>query len=97
MAVCVIGVHVVIVVLPVFISSVVGRVDIDGVHLALVGVEQGLQGVEIFGVDDGVVRLVAAAFDTAGGDQARIDGVAEFGDDGEVVNGTRNNVVRGCV
>ena len=84
-AVEVVALDVVVVVLPVLRAGVVRRVDVDAVDLAAVGEEQRLERVEVLGVDDGVERLVAAALDLAGRDQAGVDRVAELGDHDEVV------------
>lgn len=47
--------------------------------------KEGLEGVVVLGVDDGVERLVRSApLDLPGGDEAGVDGVAELGHDHEV-------------
>ena len=45
----------VVVVGPPLVARVVGRVDVDALHLAVVGRQQGLQGGEVVAVDDQVV------------------------------------------
>ena len=50
------------------------------------------EGVVVLGVDDGVERLVAAAFDLPGGDEAGVDRVAELRDDDEVLNRRRRGL-----
>ncbi len=61
MAVKVVALDIVVVVLPVLGTSVVGRVDVDGVDLALVGVGEGLEDVEVLAVDDGGWALPVVA------------------------------------
>ena len=51
------------------------------------GVEQGLEGVVVLGVEDRVERLVTAALDLPGGHQPGVDRVAELGDDDQIVDG----------
>jgi len=82
----VIGLDVVVVVFPVPCPGVVGRVNVDAVDFAAVGEEQGLEGMIVLGIDDRVKGLVAAALDLAGGDEARIDRVAELRDNNDIVD-----------
>ncbi len=48
-------------------------------------VEQRLERVEILRVDDRVERLVSASLEAASAGKPRIDGVAEFGNDDQVL------------
>ena len=59
----------------------VTRIDVDGVDLAFVGVEQNLQGVKVLGTDHDVHGVVAVALDPAGGPQSWVDRIPELGDD----------------
>ena len=52
MAVVVVGFNVVVVVLPVFRARVVGRININGVYPAAMGIGQGLEGMVVLPVDD---------------------------------------------
>ena len=79
MTIAVVIVDVVVVVLPITGTRVVGGIDVDRVDLAFVGVEKDLERVEVLGVDHCVKGLVSAAFDTSGGHQPRVDGVAKLG------------------
>ena len=72
-------VDVVVVVFPITGTRVVWGIDVDRVDLAFVGVEKDLERVEVLGVDHCVKGFVSAAFDTSGGHQPRVDGVAKLG------------------
>ena len=85
MAVQVVAFDVVVVVLPVLRTGVVRRVDVDRIDLAAMRPGQRLEDVVVLAVDDGVAGLVAAARNMAGFFQARIDRVAEFRDDNQVI------------
>src|SRR6185436_918384 len=54
----VIVIDVSIVLLPIARTRVVRRIDVDAVNLTFVEIDEELQGVEVFSVDDGVVWLV---------------------------------------
>jgi hypothetical protein len=74
-------VHVVVVILPIPRAGVVGRVDVDDVHLALVAVEQELEGMKIIGIDEHMPRLLRPTSRHAvNRDESRIDGVAKAPD-----------------
>ena len=78
-------IDVIVVVFPVARAGVVGRVDVDHVHLALVGIEQELEGVEVVGIDDHVPGLVRPApGDAVHWNQRRIDGLAKAADDDQL-------------
>ena len=52
MAITIVALHVIVVVFPVLGPGVVRRVDVDGVDLALVEVDEQLQRVEVLAVDN---------------------------------------------
>ncbi len=58
MAVAVLGVYVGVVVDEVFVAGVVGRVDVDYVDFALVGVGQGGKSFEVVALDKDVIRII---------------------------------------
>ena len=60
MTIVIVGIDVVIVVLPVARTSVVRRVDVNGVNLVSMRIGERLQSMEIFTVDHGVCRRVTS-------------------------------------
>lgn len=79
--------HIVVVVLPVLRTGVVRWIDIYDVDLAAMREGERFQDVEVFAIDHGVKRLVAAAFDFSSAHKAGIDVVLELRDDYEVLSG----------
>jgi hypothetical protein len=82
----ILGFNVIVVVFPVPRPRIVGRVDIDGVDLAAMGIGQRLQYMEILTVDHRVERLVPAALHAPGADKAGVDVVAELGHHDQIGN-----------
>ena len=80
-------IDVIVVVFPVARAGVVRRVDIDHVHVALVGIEEELKGVEVVGIDEHVPGLVRPAPRHAiNRHKSRIDGIAKAANDDEIEN-----------
>ena len=57
----IVGVDEVVVVLPISRPRVVGRINVDDIDLPGVAVQEELKGVEVVGVNDGMVRPVRCA------------------------------------
>jgi hypothetical protein len=85
-AVKIIRLDVVVVVLPVFRTRVVRRINVYRVDFAAVREEERLQHVVVLAVDDRMVWLAAAAFDLPGRNKTWVDRVTELGDDDEVID-----------
>jgi len=80
-AIGVVAIHVIVVVLPVLCAGIVGRVDIDAVHLPGVQVLQQLEGVIVVGFDQGMPEVaVRGVADSVNGFQIWIDGIAKLRD-----------------
>ena len=78
---CISLVHVIVVVLPVPCAGIVGWVDVDDIYLALVAVEQELEGMEIIGIDEHMPRLLRPTPRHAvNRDKGRIDRITKVAD-----------------
>ena len=79
MTVSVTSVHIVIVIFPVLCAGIVGRVDIDAVHLARIQVFQKLQGMVVVRFDERVPQIaVRRVADRVDGLEIGVNGLAEF-------------------
>src|ERR1035441_6404608 len=85
MPVCVLGLDVIVVVLPVTSARVVRRVDIYAVHLSAADEGQRLEDVVVLAVDDGVEGLIPAMLDDACRAKAGVERVAELDDNSQIL------------
>jgi hypothetical protein len=67
-SICVLSIDVAVVVYKVVAARVVGRIDVDDVHLAGMGVVEHREGVVVVTLDDQVRRLAGSCLDGAVGD-----------------------------
>ena len=88
MAVGIAAVHIIVVVFPVPGSRVIGRVDIDAVHLPRIQILQHLQGVVVVRFNQRVPQVaVRRVADRVDGLQVRINRLAEFRNGHKVIQG----------
>src|ERR1051326_884581 len=81
-------VYIVVVVFPVTCTGVIGRIDIDYVHLAFVGVKEQLKSMEIIGIDEHVPWFLSSpALDAIDGHKSGINRLAKTTHDNQVGNG----------